>query len=45
MLEDPGKDGNIKNNLIFKGAGLKTEPLFMFTKKKRNIYNICVRES
>jgi hypothetical protein len=24
MLEDPGKDGKLKNTLIFKGTGLRT---------------------
>jgi hypothetical protein len=36
MLEDPGKDGKIKNALKFKGTDIKTLPLFMFTKKKIN---------
>jgi hypothetical protein len=29
LLEDPGKDGKVRN--------LKTQPLFGFTKKKKNL--------
>jgi hypothetical protein len=40
MLQDPGKDGKIKNTLSFRGRGLKTYPLFMFRKKTFVIHKL-----
>jgi hypothetical protein len=31
MLEDPRKDGKLKNTLSFKGTGLKLQPFYIVT--------------
>jgi hypothetical protein len=36
----PRKNGKFKNTLRFKETGLKTYPLFKFTKKKETVFSL-----